>query len=126
MLLKIDNVENGTRAEIFNETSNVYSRRIQIDFAENSLALWLAIAFVVYLIFFLFIGIIKLLEHLMTAVELIISKRTIFKWNKTVANFSLIAFSLNAFEFLYPTIELVTTGFKSCSTGPYLIMVELY
>ncbi len=122
MLSKIVQVKNETHTDLTNQTSLVDSR-FHIDLADNSLALWLARAFLVYLLLFIFIGIVKVLEPLMDSAKQIINQKTTSKWNKTAANFTLIAFSLNAFEVFYPSIELLTSGFQSYTTGPLLIIV---
>ena len=105
---------------LFTKKSHIF----HIDFDDSLWALCLARAFLVCLLLFLFIGIVKLLELLMISTEQIINKKKCIKWNKVVANFTLIAFSLNAFELLYPTVEIVNSHFQAFTSGPLLIIVK--
>ena len=108
----------------FNLSLPTTSYKLYFDFDDNLILLCFARAFVIYLLLYLFIGITKLLELLMVSTEQIINQKISMKWDKTVANFTLIAFTLNAFEIMYPSIELIHSGFQAYTTGPLLIIVN--
>jgi hypothetical protein len=90
---------------------------------QNQILLWSARSVVFLLILYSIIGYIKVLEISLVAVEKITHK----KWNKTFANFTIVALSLNFFEIFYPTIELFYNRFESLNeSGPNLIIVNFY
>jgi hypothetical protein len=101
-----------------NLTHSIQCNKYLISIVSQSLtSVWLSRCICFLLIVFTFIGLIKLLEIILISVEQITNHKI---WNKTLANLTLITFSLNLFEVLYPTIELIN-GFQS--TGPNLIIV---
>ena len=92
-------------------------------FHQNQILSWAARSVVLLLILYSIIGYIKVLEITLVAVEQI----THMKWNKTFANFTIVALSLNCFEIFYPTIELFYNKFESLNeSGPNLIIVKLF
>ena len=101
-----------------NLTHSIQCNKYLISIVSQSLTtVWLSRCICFLLIVFSCIGLIKLLEIILISVEQITNHKI---WNKKLANLTLITFSLNLFEVLYPTIELIN-GFQS--TGPNLIIV---
>ena len=104
----------------FNLTFNTKCNDLTSIIHRNQLILWTARFIVIFLIFYTFIGFIKVLEIILISIEQITHKG----WNKTLAKFSIIAFGLNCFEILYPTFELLNNRFQSINqNGPNLIIV---
>lgn len=115
--------QNETPLNLLNFSSFTKEQFIYPYFNNGILILWLTRFLSVYAFLFLFLGIIKVLEPLTISVENIINKKTAIQWNKTVANLTLVAFSLNAFEIIYPTVELIQSGSEPYKSGPLLIIV---
>lgn len=118
MYSSFDNVTANASLDKTNEESLCFS-----IISQNEFTLFLARMFFICIVLYIFIGIVKLFEHILTSIEQIVEKNTL--WDRTFANFTLIAFGLNSFEILFPTIELLQSDFQSFQSGPMLILVIL-
>ena len=91
--------------------------------SQNDLKFFLARILFTCVVLYLFIGIVKLFESILTSIEQIVEKSA--QCDRTLANLTIVAFGLNSFEILFPSIELVQSGFQSFQSGPMLILVIL-
>ena len=91
--------------------------------SQNDLKFFLTRILFTCVVLYLFIGIVKLFESILTSIEQIVEKSA--QCDRTLANLTIVAFGLNSFEILFPSIELVQSGFQSFQSGPMLILVIL-